>query len=153
MTEDDSGLDNHGKPREEYVNRLKKISDQALEGEAGLKIWLSALAENNPRSDYHWQCDACFDEAERRGKPEIYDRAWDEAAGSLKPQKKALPRNILDTRTGTRLPIILMKSAEFRYRRRQAKAHRWDPAIRAGRKADQEVPRPRPGGGPPPQEA
>jgi hypothetical protein len=111
MTEDDSGLDNSGKPRKEYADRLKKLSDQALEGEAGLKIWLSALADNNPRSDYHWQCDACFDEAERRLKPEIYDRAWDEAAGSLKPQKKALPRNILDTRTGTRLPIILMKSA------------------------------------------
>ena len=24
-------------------------------------IWLSAFANNNPRSDYHWRCDACYD--------------------------------------------------------------------------------------------
>lgn len=38
-------------------------------------IWLSAYASNNPRSDYHWQCDACYDECKKRGKEDIYNRA------------------------------------------------------------------------------
>lgn len=41
------------------------------------RIWLSAYADSNPRSDYHWQADACYDEARRRGKPELYQQAWD----------------------------------------------------------------------------
>lgn len=44
-----------------------------------LRIWLSAYANNNPRSDYHWQADACYDEAARRGKPELYVQAYEKA--------------------------------------------------------------------------
>ena len=46
----------------------------------------------------------------QRAVTALQRRAWNEAAGSLTPQKKALPRNILDTRTGKRLPIIVMES-------------------------------------------
>jgi hypothetical protein len=42
-------------------------------------IWLSAYANNNPRSDYHWQADTCRKEAQRRGHPELYERAYRQA--------------------------------------------------------------------------
>lgn len=44
--------------------------------ECKTKIRLSAYAGNNPRSDYHWHVDACFDECDRRGKREIYEEAY-----------------------------------------------------------------------------
>ena len=44
-------------------------------------MWLSAYAANNPRSDYHWQCDACYDEAIRRGDEGLYISGWEKAKG------------------------------------------------------------------------
>jgi len=76
------GTDNYGKPRQAFADRLAAA---ASDGEylelAERYIWLSAYASNNPRSDYHWMCDACYGEAGRRGQPELYDRAWKRAAG------------------------------------------------------------------------
>lgn len=40
-------------------------------------IWLSAYANNNYRSDYHWQVDACYDECEKRNKIDIYEKTYD----------------------------------------------------------------------------
>lgn len=71
------GNDNYGKPKSEYLDRLKGMDDAALEEEAKKLIWLSAYAHNNPRSDYHWQADAIYDECERRGRGDIYKRAYD----------------------------------------------------------------------------
>lgn len=71
------GNDNSGKPKADYVAKLAGMADSELLDEAKKNIWLSAYARNNPRSDYHWRADACYDESQRRGKPEIYQRAYD----------------------------------------------------------------------------
>lgn len=55
--------------------KLPEMTDEDLYKAARKYIWLSAYASNNPRSAYHPMCDAAFDEAKRRGKPEIYERA------------------------------------------------------------------------------
>jgi hypothetical protein len=67
------GKDNYGKPKSEYLEKLKGLDDALLGKECNMKIWLSAYANNNPRSDYHWHADACYDECQRREKPEIYN--------------------------------------------------------------------------------
>ena len=67
--------DNDGNLMTDYLQKIINMEDAKLEDEAGHMIWLSAYAANNPKSDYHYQCDACYDECERRGKPEIYNRA------------------------------------------------------------------------------
>ncbi len=74
------GKDNYGKPRQEFVDRLAAMSDDAFVKEAEHRIWLSAYANNNLRSDFHWQADACHDEAKRRGKPELYEMAYKRAS-------------------------------------------------------------------------
>jgi hypothetical protein len=75
------GKDNKGKPRQEFADRLFAKSDDEFVKFAEQCIWLSAYAANNPRSDYHWQAETCIAEAKRRGKPELYDRAWRRASG------------------------------------------------------------------------
>lgn len=75
-----TGQDNYGKPRQIYADRIAAMDDTAFSKEAEQSIWLSAYANNNPRSDYHWQADACYNEATRRGKPELYNQAHARAA-------------------------------------------------------------------------
>jgi len=70
------GEDNNGNPKSDYIKRLEGKDDKALYRETENKIWLSAYASNNPSSDYHWHVDACYDECERRGKPDIYKKAY-----------------------------------------------------------------------------
>lgn len=70
-----SGIDNDRKPRQLYADRLAVMNDEQLSAEMEKKIWLSAFVANNPRSDYHWHCDATYSEGERRSKPELYIRA------------------------------------------------------------------------------
>lgn len=77
------GKDNYGKPKSEYLAKLAAQSDDELLQEAKDRIWFSAYAANNPRSDYHWQCDAVYDECDRRGKIEIYKKAYDYNLRSL----------------------------------------------------------------------
>lgn len=55
-----------------YANELQALSDEALRSKVNMKIWLSAYANNNPRSAFHWQCDAAYDECERRNRLDIY---------------------------------------------------------------------------------
>ena len=76
------GTDNYGRPRQEFADKLAAADDTEYFRIAEERIWLSAYASNNPRSDYHWQADACYDEAERRGKPELYRKAWEKAAAT-----------------------------------------------------------------------
>lgn len=76
------GKDNNGKPRQSYANRLMGADDTEFVRVAEQAIWLSAYANNNPRSDYHWMADACYSEATRRGKPELYQQAYDRAEAS-----------------------------------------------------------------------
>ena len=61
--------------RSAYVEKLQAETDGRLREVAEQMIWLSAYANNNPRSDYHWQADAVYDECQRRGKPGIYNDA------------------------------------------------------------------------------
>ena len=75
------GKDNYGTPRQAFADQIAALDDDAFVKEAEHRIWLSAYANNNPRSDFHWQADACADEARARGKPELYTTAWHKASG------------------------------------------------------------------------
>lgn len=75
-----SGNDNRGNPRQLYTDKIAAMDDTDFLKEAEQKIWLSAYANNNPRSDYHFMADACYDEAQRRDKPEIYTKAFEKAS-------------------------------------------------------------------------
>ena len=68
--------DNAPEKQEAYKAKLSTMTDQELFTEAKDIIWFSAYAANNPNSCYHWQCDAAYDESEKRkhGAP-IYSRA------------------------------------------------------------------------------
>lgn len=76
------GVNNNGRPRQEYADHIALLTDAAFIVHAEQKIWLSAYASSNTRSDYHWQADACYDEAQRRGKPELYSEAHKNAVRS-----------------------------------------------------------------------
>lgn len=62
--------------REEYGAKLEALTDEQLYEECVHNIWLSAFANNNPRSAFHWQADACYGETSRRHKDDIYERAY-----------------------------------------------------------------------------
>lgn len=72
-----TGKDNYGRPKSDYVAKLAAMTDEELTAEAESKIWLSAYASNNHRSDYHWHVDAIYDECEKREDKGIYKRAYD----------------------------------------------------------------------------
>lgn len=80
----DGKKDNYGRLRSEYYKKLEAMTDEEFLRQAEQDIWLSAYASNNPRSDYHWQADACHNEAERRGKPELYRKAWKQASSGAR---------------------------------------------------------------------
>jgi hypothetical protein len=77
------GKDNRGNPRQNFANDIAELNDDEFVKKAETYIWLSAYANNNPRSDYHWQADACHDEAAARLKPELYRQAYDNAVRTL----------------------------------------------------------------------
>jgi hypothetical protein len=58
--------DNAPEKKEAYKAKLQSMSDENLFKETKDKIWLSAYANNNPRSCFHWQCDFTYDEWQRR---------------------------------------------------------------------------------------
>lgn len=74
---DRSNPDNSGEKQTAFCTELACLTDEALLAKTKDRIWLSGYANNNPRSCYHWQADACYDEAARRGKPKIYKAAYD----------------------------------------------------------------------------
>lgn len=63
-----SGKDNYGKPKQEYINKVHNMNIEKLKEETKRMIWLSAYANNNPYSDYHWQCDTCYAICEEKEK-------------------------------------------------------------------------------------
>lgn len=77
------GNDNYGKPKKEYLKKMVLMTDEELRKECENKIWLSAYASNNHRSDYHWHCDCCYDECKRRGKEDIYSKAHKSVSSGL----------------------------------------------------------------------
>jgi hypothetical protein len=70
-----SNPDNSGKAQRAYVLKIAEMSNEDLGRECGSMIYMSAFAANNPRSCYHWQCDACYDECKRRKREDIYSEA------------------------------------------------------------------------------
>jgi len=74
------GTDNYKKPKSEYLAKLVQMDNFELLKEAKSKIWLSAYAANNPRSDYHWHVDAIYDECK---KSSIYTLAFKRTEQSL----------------------------------------------------------------------
>jgi len=56
-----------------------EMDDDALVKRAETQIWLSAFASNNSRAPAHKEADAASDEANRRGKPWLYQQAWNAA--------------------------------------------------------------------------
>ena len=75
-------MDNYGKPRQQFFDKIAAMTDDALFEETEQTIWLSAFAANNPRSDYHWHADACYDEWQNRKKAERYTDAYNAAKAS-----------------------------------------------------------------------
>jgi hypothetical protein len=57
-----SGNDNHGKPKQVFLDNLEKKTDKDLFEACDQYIWLSDYTNNDACSDYHWMCDACYDE-------------------------------------------------------------------------------------------
>ena len=60
----------------------QSLSDDEFVTQAERQIWLSAFANNNPRAPAHAEADAAYDEAKRRGKSWLYQRAWNRTAAS-----------------------------------------------------------------------
>lgn len=75
-----SGVGNTGS-RQDFADKIAAMDDEVFIKITEERIWLSAYAANNLRSDYHWQADACYHEAQRRGNPELYSQAWHKASG------------------------------------------------------------------------
>ena len=75
------GNDNYGKPRMAYATKVWWMTDAQLLAETEHKIWLSSFAMSNSRSDYHWHVSVLYNECDRRGKPELYQQAYDAASG------------------------------------------------------------------------
>lgn len=76
------GKCNYNKPRQAFADTIAGLNDADFVKRAETTIWLSVFANNNRRSDYHWQADVCSDEATRRGKPELYTQAYDQAVAT-----------------------------------------------------------------------
>jgi len=83
ITEKYLGNNNSGKPKSEYLEKLSLMTEAELTTQCESKIWLSAYANNNPRSDFHWQVDVCYDECERREKVQIYEQAYKNVSKSV----------------------------------------------------------------------
>lgn len=58
------------------------LSDDEFVAKAEMQIWLSAFANNNPRAPAHKETDNAFDEARRREKPWLYQKAYNKAVTS-----------------------------------------------------------------------
>lgn len=72
-----NGNDNNGNPKSNYINKLSNLDESRLQEKTEKLIWLSAYASNNPKSDYHWQCDACYDEwVKRDGNDNNYSKCF-----------------------------------------------------------------------------
>lgn len=72
------GNDNYGRPKADYLAEIAAMDDDSLYDECYAMIYQSARCANNPRSDWHWMVDACYDEASKRdpGAP-VYSKAYE----------------------------------------------------------------------------
>ncbi|KAA5604379.1 hypothetical protein F1188_16085 [Roseospira marina] len=56
-----------------------ELTDDEFVKQAERVIWSSAFANNNSRAPAHKEANAASDEAQARGKPWLYQRAWNAA--------------------------------------------------------------------------
>jgi hypothetical protein len=78
-TEKYNGKDNYGNPKQLYLDSIGAMGDAELYKETRKILYLSALAANNPKSDFHWMIDAIYDEwVEIRYNPDGYSEAYDD---------------------------------------------------------------------------
>lgn len=71
------GNDNYGRPKSQYIEKILNMDDKALQSETYDMIYHSARCNNNPRADWHWMSDACYDVCKDRDG-DIYKSAYDE---------------------------------------------------------------------------
>lgn len=72
-----TGNDNYGRPRSDYLAKIAAMSDHDLGRECYQMIYHATRCSNNPRADWHWKADACYDESAKRGQgAPIYSTAW-----------------------------------------------------------------------------
>lgn len=76
LNEQFTGEDNYGRPKAVYCKKIMDMSSDELFKEAKGKIWLSAFANNNPRSDYHWHVDAIYALYRLRNDLDSYRQAF-----------------------------------------------------------------------------
>lgn len=60
----------------------QNLADDEYVERAEMNIWLSSYAANNPSSPAHDEADKAYNEAARREKPWLYQRAWNKAYAS-----------------------------------------------------------------------
>ena len=72
------GLDNYKRPKSQYLDKVAAMDDAALGRECYSMIYQSARCSNRPGADWHWMVDACYDECQRRGKPDIYTDSYNQ---------------------------------------------------------------------------
>jgi hypothetical protein len=70
-----AGNDNYGRPKSQYLEQIAAMDDKQLLSESYSMIYQSARCSNNPRADWHWMVDACYDECKKR-PGNIYQSAW-----------------------------------------------------------------------------
>lgn len=72
----------------------QSLTDAEFLDRAETQIWLSAYASNNPRAPAHMESDAAYNDAKRRGKPWLYQRAWNAAyrSAGYKPSSSDIER-------------------------------------------------------------
>ncbi len=77
---DYKGNDNRGQPKSNYLTKISEMDIEALRKETEDRLWISAYAWSIPRSDYHWQGDACYDELlKRTGDTAEYTECYNKA--------------------------------------------------------------------------
>ncbi|WP_421193908.1 hypothetical protein [Aeromonas jandaei] len=62
----------------EYLIKIATMDDEALYRECRENFGNSALSDEAASPDWFWMTSACFKEAKRRGKSEIYSQAYDD---------------------------------------------------------------------------
>lgn len=75
--------DTKEKRQADYRAKLMNATDAELRKNCNQYIWLAAYAANNPRSDFHWMVDYCYDECKNRDKVNIYQEEYEKIARSI----------------------------------------------------------------------
>lgn len=74
-----SGTSNYGRPAQEWADKVAALGDEEFVSEGAEAVYWSAWAESNSTSDYHYQATVFYYDAQRRGNPDLYQQAYDEA--------------------------------------------------------------------------